>query len=401
MTHWTRSIPPVSSTRVLVILGGLYITLAVVRVVLITAEGRSFGSAATGFFLTSGFGLLILYGGYRLSSTDLHPEVYPRIVAWTLGGFGVMLTIMVLIQLSPTGGSIDHPLFAIPLGTGIGSVSGLAVGINEAKALSRAQEAEQNNWELKRTEAELKETVERLEASNERLEQFAHAASHDLQEPMRMVSTYLQLIEHRADDELTDDTKEFLEYAVHGADRMRAMIGNLLTYSRIETEGNPFKPVDLNAVLEDVLDDLQVKIEENNGEIIAETLPNVEGDEVQLRRVFQNLLNNAIRYSGEEPPRVHIAAKRDGDEWVISVNDEGIGIDPEDADRIFNVFQRIDTNDNPDTGGIGLALCERIVERHGGDIWVESEPGHGATFYFTLPYADEERESQAPTNLRR
>ena len=233
-----------------------------------------------------------------------------------------------------------------------------------------------------------REYIEELRASNERLEQFAYAASHDLQEPLRMVSSYLQLIEARYADELGDDGREFLEFAVDGADRMREMINGLLEYSRVETRGDPFERVDLDAALEETIADLSLLIEEHDAEIEANPLPTVEGDPDQLRQVFQNLLDNAIEYSGDEPPQVHVGAERAGDRWVISVRDRGIGIDPDDAERIFEVFQRLHTNEEHAGVGIGLALCERIVERHGGDIWVDSELGEGTTFSFTLPAAN-------------
>jgi len=237
-------------------------------------------------------------------------------------------------------------------------------------------------------ERELEELVEQLEESNKRLEQFAYAASHDLQEPLRMVSSYLQLLESRYADTFDEDGREFLEFAVDGADRMREMIEGLLEYSRVETRGDPFEPVNLDAVFEEVRQDLAVKIEETDAEVSAEGLPEVYGDGSQLNQVFQNLLDNAIEYNGDEPPRVHVDAEQadESDEWVISVNDEGIGIDSEDADRIFEVFQSLQGYDGGT--GIGLALVERIVERHGGDIWVDSAPGKGATFSFTLPAAD-------------
>jgi PAS domain S-box-containing protein len=229
----------------------------------------------------------------------------------------------------------------------------------------------------------------KLEESNERLEQFAYAASHDLQEPLRMVTSYLQLIEHRYGDELDADGEEFIEYAVDGAERMAAMIDGLLEYSRVESQGDPLKPVDLADVLADVREDLTVRIEERDAEITAEPLPVVAGDASQLRQVFQNLLTNAIEYSGDEPPRIHVSAERSGREWEISVRDEGIGIDPSAQDRIFQVFQRLHSHEEHEGTGIGLALCHRIVERHGGEIRVDSEPGEGSTFSLTLPAVDE------------
>ncbi len=228
----------------------------------------------------------------------------------------------------------------------------------------------------------------KLKESNERLEQFAYAVSHDLQEPLRMVSSYLQLIEDRYVDELDETGREFIEFAVDGADRMRTMIEGLLEYSRIETEGDSFEPVDLNAVLEDVLADLQFQIEETDAEITTENLPAIEGDASQLRQLFQNLLGNALEYSGAEPPRVRVSATWAGDERVLSISDEGIGIDHEDQDRIFEVFQRLHTQEEHTGTGIGLALCKRIVERHEGEIWVDSEPDEGATFSVSLPAPD-------------
>jgi PAS domain S-box-containing protein len=232
---------------------------------------------------------------------------------------------------------------------------------------------------------ERKQFERRLEESNERLEQFAYAASHDLQEPLRMVTSYLQLIERRYADELDEDGEEFIEFAVDGADRMHDMIKGLLEYSRVERRGDPFEPVDLDAVLADVRQDLEIKIEESDATITAESLPRVEGDPGQLRQVFQNLLSNAIKYSDNDPPQVDISAVRNGSKVIVSVTDEGIGIDPDERDQVFEVFQSLHAQDEHSGTGIGLALCKRIVERHGGDIWVESEPGEGTTFSFTLP----------------
>jgi light-regulated signal transduction histidine kinase (bacteriophytochrome) len=225
----------------------------------------------------------------------------------------------------------------------------------------------------------------RLAESNERLEQFAYAASHDLQEPLRMVSSYLQLLERRYGDDLDADAGEFLAYAVDGADRMRAMIDGLLEYSRIESGGEPLEPVELEPLLWQVLDNLQLRIEERNAEIVvAGTLPRVQGDSTQLRQLFQNVLDNAIEYGGDSP-RVRVTAERDSSMWRLSVRDDGIGIAREDRERVFDIFQRLHTRDEHAGTGIGLALCKRIVERHGGEIWIGGGSDEETEISFTLP----------------
>ncbi|ELY62278.1 PAS domain S-box protein [Natronolimnohabitans innermongolicus] len=231
--------------------------------------------------------------------------------------------------------------------------------------------------------------IEDLRAETRRLEQFAYAASHDLQEPLRMVSSYLQLIERRYGDALDDDGREFLAFAVEGAERMRAMIDGLLAYSRIETSGGPFEPVDLNDVLEDVVTALEPEVAEADAEITVDSLPRVTGDAEQLRLAFRSLLENAIEYNDGEP-HVGVAAERRGTMWEISVTDDGIGIPPAEQERIFEVFERLHTVDDHPGTGIGLALCKRIVNRHGGDVGVESTPGEGSTFTVTLPVADDD-----------
>ena len=232
---------------------------------------------------------------------------------------------------------------------------------------------------------ERKERERALEESNERLEHFAYVASHDLQEPLRMVTSSLELVDNRYGDELDEDGEEFLEFAIDGAERMRQMIDGLLEYSRVDTHGDPFEPVDLDDILEDVLEDLQIRIDERNAEITTDDLPCIDGDDSQLRQVFQNLLSNAIKYSEDEPPQVDISATRDDEQWIISVQDNGIGIDPDEQERIFEVFQRLHTHEEHSGTGIGLALCRRIVERHGGNIWVESGLDEGSTLSFTVP----------------
>lgn len=205
-----------------------------------------------------------------------------------------------------------------------------------------------------------------------------------------MVSSYVGLIDRRYGDQLDEEGREFLEFAIDGADRMREMIDGLLAYSRVDSRGSPMEPLELDAVLEAVYRDLQMKIEESEADVSTTSLPRVEGDADQLRQLFQNLLDNAISYSGDEPPVVHVSAEREDDEVLVSVRDEGVGFDPADADRVFEVFQSLHTPAEGGGTGIGLALCKRIVERHGGDLQVETTPGEGATFRFTLPAAEPE-----------
>jgi PAS domain S-box-containing protein len=259
---------------------------------------------------------------------------------------------------------------------------------NERGDVDRAVVTLTDITERREYQRRLEETVDRLETSNERLEQFAYAASHDLQEPLRMVSSYLQLIESRYGDLFDDDGEEFLQFAIDGAERMRSMIDGLLAYSRVETGGNPLEPTDLERVLDDVLDDVQFRLEESGAELTVDALPRVNGDADQLRQVFQNLLRNAIEYSGDEPPTIRVDAERLDGTWKIAVRDEGIGIDPDDQERVFEVFQRLHGRGEHEGMGIGLALCQRIVERHDGEIWIDSEPGSGTTVFVTLPAAD-------------
>lgn len=243
-----------------------------------------------------------------------------------------------------------------------------------------------------RTEREqaLRKTRAELERSNEDLEQFAYVASHDLQEPLRTVSNYLQLLEQRYEDELDEDAEEFLEFAVNGAERMHKMINALLEYSRVDTRGAAFSPTDLSTVYDTARQNLRLAVEESDAEIIVDELPTVLGDENQLVQLFQNLLDNAIKYAEDTEPRIHISANRSDDEWVISVEDNGIGMTPDETERVFQIFERLHGREAYSGTGIGLALSRKIVDRHGGDIWIESEQGEGATVYVTLPGADNE-----------
>ncbi|MBN1669835.1 MAG: HAMP domain-containing protein [Kiritimatiellae bacterium] len=239
--------------------------------------------------------------------------------------------------------------------------------------------------ERHRAERDLKSTTEELKRSNTELQQFAYVASHDLQEPLRMVSSYTKLLARRYKGKLDASADDFIGFAVDGVSRMQKLIDGLLQYSRVGTRGREFEPTNTADVLAQALANLQVTIEDNKAEITYEAMPVVMADEVQLGQLFQNLIGNAIKFHGPESPRVHVGARREGDEWVFSIRDNGIGIDARYVDRVFVIFQRLHTQQEYPGTGIGLAVCKRIVERHGGRIRVESAPGAGSTFVFTLP----------------
>jgi PAS domain S-box-containing protein len=238
--------------------------------------------------------------------------------------------------------------------------------------------------ERKQVEETLNRSVTELKRSNDELQQFAYVASHDLQEPLRMVASFTQLLAERYDNQLDDKGKKFIQYAVDGAVRMQLLINDLLAYSRIGTKAKPLETIDLNTVLGEVINNLKINIDEAKAIITNEELPEVRADASQLVQLFQNLIGNAVKFRGTGLPHIHLSARDEGREWRFSVRDSGIGIDPQYADKVFTIFQRLHTREEYPGSGIGLAICKKIVERHGGRIWFESELGKGTTFFFTI-----------------
>jgi signal transduction histidine kinase len=244
---------------------------------------------------------------------------------------------------------------------------------------------DKKNQALEAANADLAQRSQELTRSNAELEQLAYVASHDLQEPLRMVSSYMQLLEQQYMDRLDADAHEFIGFAVDGAKRMQTLIDDLLTYSRVGTRAKPLQPTDCTAVVAMALRSLRMATDESGAQVQCGPLPVVMGDAEQLSQLFQNLIANAIKFRGNQCPQIQLHAEPDGVFWHLSVQDNGIGIAPEYFERIFVMFQRLHSRSTHPGTGIGLAICKKIVERHGGSIWVESTPGTGSTFRFTLP----------------
>lgn len=236
-----------------------------------------------------------------------------------------------------------------------------------------------------------KEAERELKRSNEELQRFAYVASHDLQEPLRTIASYVQLLERRYGERLDADGREFMGFIVDGARRMQRMVDDLLTLSRVGSHGGDLVPTSIDAALDRSLADLEAALRTSAATVTRSSLPMVRGDERQLQQLFSNLIGNAVKFSGSQPPRIEIDARREGALWNFSVRDHGIGIEPQYSERIFVIFQRLHAREEYPGTGIGLALCKKIVERHGGRIWVDSQQGEGSTFHFTLLAATQER----------
>lgn len=305
----------------------------------------------TGYARTKGYDSFRGFDWIVLIRVD-RAQAYAPIdrLVWTVGGIGLLVT--------------------VPL-TGFGIWASWKLGREHRNVMTARQDLEHSVKELARSNAEL--------------QQFAYVASHDLQEPLRMVSSYTQLLAKRYRGRLDADADDFIGFAVDGAARMQKLIQDLLAYSRVGTRNLERQAVSMDSVLEYATDMLQLVIKGTDAAVTHESLPSIKVDERQMTQLFQNLISNAIKFRGQEPPRIHVSATRLDGEWLFSVHDNGIGIEPQYADRIFVIFQRLHNRDDYPGTGIGLAICKKIVERHGGRIWMESEPGKGSTFFFTVP----------------
>ncbi len=246
----------------------------------------------------------------------------------------------------------------------------------------------QSEEERNHAEEQLRKMTNELERSNAELEQFASTASHDLKEPLLAITIGLKLLRKRCEGKLDSEADKFIVETIDEAKQMQALISDLLSYSRVGINGKPFEMIDSGAVLKRSLSNLRIHIEQSSATVTHDPLPMVMADPLQLGQVLQNLISNAVKFHGEEKPHIHISAERKEKEWVFSISDNGIGIPAEHSERIFEIFQRLHNRKEYPGTGIGLATCKKIIERHGGRIWVKSAPGKGSTFYFTIPHKE-------------
>lgn len=281
-------------------------------------------------------------------------------------------------------------------GTRIPILAAVTAIKNEQGIITGAVAVNRDITDQMQIEETLHQRTRTLEARNEDLAQFAYAASHDLQEPLRMITSYLQLLAQRYENELDEEAEEFIGYAIDGANRMRQLITDLLAYSRIGRNNQAFTRVSLETVLEQALYNLEITIQETKALITHEPLPTVTAEKTQMMQLFQNLLSNALKFRKQEVPRIHISARQEKEHWIIQISDNGIGIDPQLIQKIFVIFQRLHSHQEYPGTGIGLAMCKKIVQNHGGTIWVTSEPGQGSIFSFSLPIQSQLQPYSAP-----
>ncbi len=313
-------------------------------------------------------------------ATHLIAKPFERAWTWVVP-LMVGSEVVAVLKLSDTHLSLDEMSDVVPT-----LFRYMALSLRNALARSRLEKA---YGAVRDVNERLTRTVDTLTRTNAELERFVHVASHDLQEPVRTVVSFTQLLERQLGDRLTPDDRPILEYIVNGAHRMSDLLHDLLSYSRLTGQDRRHGPVDLNDVLTAARDNILAAIQERGAEIRIDPLPRIHGDRVQLIGLFQNLLSNAVKFTAPDvTPSIHVFAEAEGEFWRISVADNGIGIAPDYFDQIFVIFQRLHAGPAYPGTGIGLAVCKRIVEQHGGRIWVDSAEGHGATFHVTLPGAE-------------
>lgn len=342
--------------------------------------------------------------GKLLVQVDLAPSLvsdreYHRLLTLMLLGIVLFLTAAISLllefavirpaqRLAEAARELAQRNFDVPLPAGSNDEMGALVA--SFAAMREDLRHYQNDLlheiaERKHTEEYLALKSEELASSNADLQQFAYIASHDLLEPLRMVASYVQLLARRNRDKLDQDSLDFIGYAVEGSTRMQRLINDLLNYSLVGIDTTDLKPVDFNVLFAEVLSNLHLLIEENHAGISHDPLPTLPAIGSQISQLLQNLISNAIKFHGASPPAVHVGARREGNFWVFSVSDNGIGIEPAYFEKIFLIFKRLHSREKYPGTGIGLAICKRVVERHHGRIWVESTPGQGTTFHFSLP----------------
>nr|ACS68544.1 sensory transduction histidine kinase [uncultured bacterium FLS18] len=260
--------------------------------------------------------------------------------------------------------------------------------VHERTVLEQSDKLARTLRQLEERAAALAERTEELARSNRELQEFAHAASHDLQEPLRAVSGFCQLLRDRYSGKLDVQADEFIGFAVDGAHRMQKLINDLLAYSRVGAQGDASEPTDSSAIFDQAVTNLHAAIQESGAKVTQTGLPIVTADPSQLIQLLQNLIGNAIKFRGERTPEIHVEASRKVDDWLFSVRDNGIGIEPRHAERVFLIFQRLHAQTKFPGTGVGLAICKKIVERHGGRIWIEPRSEDGTVVLFTIPTKD-------------
>lgn len=340
-----------------------------------------------------------------LSSTPFLAFYPALVIAAAFGGFGPgllavlasWLCVTLFFDATPGHIGLSNPaelqrlLVFLAGGLGVSWVSESQLRGHE-RLLKQAGEIERDIIQLKRTEQALRHSEEdllrtsrELERSNKDLESFAYIASHDLQEPLRTITGFLQLLEQKVGNQLDDKTNQYIHYAVDGSKRMHEMITDLLSYSRVSMQ--PFSPklINLSEPLEHALSQTRKSIEDSGATLTIKELPSVRADASQMLQVFQNLIGNAIKFRSERPLEIHVEARQEPGFWQLSIKDNGIGLDLKQRDKIFKIFQRLHSRQKYPGSGIGLSICKKIIERHGGSVWVESVLDAGSTFFFTLP----------------